>query len=294
MLIGIAIWLVPSAICLGVCWLLGLLRPGGLDRPGPRRVEGLSAWGWFAVGLGLWVLQQAGAVIAGVVAGIVVASGDGGATGGAGSKAGESAELLMLGLGTAGTFVIAIPLAIVAMRLVSSWAPGAGLRARWIDLPLGVAGLLLIGPLVLLVNTLIVWVVSLFDGPPEQITHDLLRMLAEGEGGLGRWGIVFGAVVGAPIVEEVIFRGFLQSAIRRLVGSAWPAIFIASAVFALVHWWSLAGGRHALVVIFALSLGLGAAFERTKSLGVPIVIHMLFNASQISLVLLMGQGEAAP
>ena len=288
LLIALAIWLAPAAVCVGVCWLLGLLSPGGLDRPEPRRVDAFPAWVWVAAAAGVWVLQQAGSVIASIVAGLLVSGGDADQAAARAAAAGEGPDPRVLALSVAGSFALAIPLALGALWLVSRHAPGAGLRPRLIDPALGLAGLLLLGPMIMVVNVVVTWIVTTVDGPPQQITHDLLRLLGEGRDGgtLLVWGIVFGAVVGAPIVEETIFRGFLQSAARRLLGSPWVAIVLTSALFALVHWFSLSGGRYAMIVIFALSLGLGAAFERTKSIAVPMVMHALFNGSQIALVLL--------
>jgi len=93
------------------------------------------------------------------------------------------------------------------------------------------------------------------------------------------------ATVGAGAVEEIIYRGFVQSGVRRIVGRPWVAIVITSVLFTLMHWGITSSGRHALAVIFVLSVGLGAAFERTKSIAVPIVVHAMFNATQILLVL---------
>jgi hypothetical protein len=80
--------------------------------------------------------------------------------------------------------------------------------------------------------------------------------------------------------EELLFRGIVQGQYRRVFDPA-PAIVIASVLFGFIHWLALIGtgsGRLVYVLIAALlGLFLGVAYERTKSLLVPIVIHAGYN-----------------
>ncbi|MDH3584508.1 MAG: CPBP family glutamic-type intramembrane protease, partial [Phycisphaerae bacterium] len=101
------------------------------------------------------------------------------------------------------------------------------------------------------------------------------------------WGLVAVAVIGAPLVEEIVFRGLLQTALRhaRIVLRRWGVIVVASAVFTGIH--VGAADWHAMPALFVLSLGLGFLYERTGSLWAPILMHALFNASQIALTLLL-------
>jgi membrane protease YdiL (CAAX protease family) len=79
------------------------------------------------------------------------------------------------------------------------------------------------------------------------------------------------AVVG-PIVEELLFRGYLQSALARRM-KPWMAITVASVVFGAIHFQPLA---------FPLLAGLGAVsgylYHRTKSLKVPMIMHIANNS----------------
>lgn len=75
----------------------------------------------------------------------------------------------------------------------------------------------------------------------------------------------------APIIEEVIFRGYLQSALRRRM-PAWGAISIAALVFAAIH-----GSFILLPIYFFIGAGLGYVFERTSSIYAAIALHMLNN-----------------
>ncbi|HEX4124664.1 MAG TPA: type II CAAX endopeptidase family protein [Tepidisphaeraceae bacterium] len=111
--------------------------------------------------------------------------------------------------------------------------------------------------------------------------HELLPAMREGPV-WARAAVFFGALVAAPLFEETIFRGHLQTLLRslfiRLSGSAgtrpwhsWLAIFLASLAFAAMHpvWM--------MPPIFVLALCLGYAYERTGLLWTTITMHALFN-----------------
>jgi membrane protease YdiL (CAAX protease family) len=90
----------------------------------------------------------------------------------------------------------------------------------------------------------------------------------------------FGVVV--PIFEEMLFRGMLQSMIRKHLNSPWAAILLSSVIFALMHpYW-----MH-LPALFVLSLGMGYAYERSGSLVRPVFVHAIFNIASITAALLL-------
>lgn len=85
-----------------------------------------------------------------------------------------------------------------------------------------------------------------------------------------------GAVVMAPLVEELLYRGLLLRALLRRVGPG-PAVFVSAIVFAVVH---VVGDTSALEFVPALAgLGivLGVVAVRTGDLSLPILIHAGFN-----------------
>jgi hypothetical protein len=87
------------------------------------------------------------------------------------------------------------------------------------------------------------------------------------------------------LLEEMLFRGFFQTAIRsvwefRNLNGAWPSILISSALFAIVH----ANPGH-WPALFVLAVCLGYAYEKSGSLFRPIFIHSFFNAATIIAVL---------
>ena len=91
----------------------------------------------------------------------------------------------------------------------------------------------------------------------------------------GNWGVValtLLVVVGAPIVEELFFRGLLLRALQRRLGPA-PAVVISAVLFGLAHF---EGVQLPALVVFGLVLGYLAV--RTDRLGPGIFAHMAFNA----------------
>ncbi len=102
------------------------------------------------------------------------------------------------------------------------------------------------------------------------------------------WALIAAAVVGAPLVEEMIYRVFLQSSISRATGLPWVGILAAAVVFAVAHAVGPAEQRvpwYAAVPIGVLGLACGLAYERTKRLLVPITMHACFNAMNVAMAM---------
>lgn len=95
------------------------------------------------------------------------------------------------------------------------------------------------------------------------------------------------AVVLAPLVEEILYRGALQQALHGLGMPRIASIACASALFAVAHWGSLVGGSEAGALAMLLVLGLifGWAYERTGSMWAPFTAHALFNAANLAIFL---------
>jgi uncharacterized protein len=96
----------------------------------------------------------------------------------------------------------------------------------------------------------------------------------------GGWlvGLIAIVVVGAPFVEELVYRGMLQGALLRRVNDAFAVVAVA-AFFAFIHfrWVELPG-------LFVFGLILGVCALRTRRLGMGIMAHMAFNATGLMLV----------
>lgn len=81
--------------------------------------------------------------------------------------------------------------------------------------------------------------------------------------------------------EELLFRGVVQGKLRQTFGAI-PAIVGASALFGVVHVVAIIGSGSSILLYIALAgaLGivLGAVYEHTENILVPIVIHGVWNA----------------
>lgn len=97
-------------------------------------------------------------------------------------------------------------------------------------------------------------------------------------------GVIVTAVIGAPICEELLFRGVAYPFVKRHLG-CFHAIWITSLVFALFH-------EHvpSLLPLFLLSIVFTLVYEWTGNLAANILMHAGFNA--LSLVQLMSKTNA--
>lgn len=96
----------------------------------------------------------------------------------------------------------------------------------------------------------------------------------------GGWfiGLIAVVVIGAPFVEELVYRGLLQGALVRRLNDA-VAVVAVAAFFALIHfrWVEYPG-------LFVFGLILGVCALRSGRLGMGIMAHMAFNATGLLLV----------
>ncbi len=90
---------------------------------------------------------------------------------------------------------------------------------------------------------------------------------------------LFTILVAAPAIEEILFRGFLQTYFKRFM-SIKTAIVLSSLCFALFHYAPSQGiGNISLVVsLFTFALFLGFIYERQASIFASFALHMTFNA----------------
>jgi len=214
---------------------------------------------------------------------------------------------------TAG-YVIAGVLGISLIYLMIKSAPKAGLGFGSADLALGVLAFGLAYPFIELTAT---GMVAMHEGitgaRPAEIAHSTLSLIVANKDTGWAWLLIFAVVLLVPVVEEVVFRGFLQSGLLRWTKAPIWSVLITSVVFAALHWTPHAvtadatvvaigqtAGTHisqvegantpgapyyALVPLFVLSLTIGLAYERTKKLGVAITMHALFNGLNVAIAL---------
>ena len=100
---------------------------------------------------------------------------------------------------------------------------------------------------------------------------------------------ILSIVLFAPLIEETLFRGFLQSYIRQYLGPK-QAILITSVCFALFHYASNQGLGNVSIIpsLFILSLFIGLLYEKQGSLVSSMTLHSLFNAISVINLYLFG------
>jgi len=99
----------------------------------------------------------------------------------------------------------------------------------------------------------------------------------------GGWVVLLAVVVivGAPIVEEIVYRGVVQPGLVASWGRT-AGIVVTAALFAAIHMQPVE-----FPGLFAFALVLGWARHSTGTIGMSIVTHMAFNATGLVLVVLL-------
>lgn len=99
-----------------------------------------------------------------------------------------------------------------------------------------------------------------------------------------------GVVLFAPISEEILFRGFLQSWLR-IYFRPFFAIFFSALCFSFIHFSETQGLANIELFFPLLFLGvlLGYLYERQQSLLASIALHSSFNLVSISIILAGGE-----
>ena len=188
------------------------------------------------------------------------------------------------------------PIGVLALALFAAWS--AYLAGMWIasdragtedpiaDFGIAFTRLDLLGLAIgVLAQLVVVRVVYLpLEGLwPDTFTDDELKRNAEGlvdrAGGLTTL-LLFGIVVfGAPVIEELFYRGLLQRSLLARFDDAVVVVGVA-AVFAILHFRPV---EYPGLFVFGLIVGVCARW--TGRFGMSILVHIGFNATGLFLVL---------
>lgn len=204
--------------------------------------------------------------VAGLVLAVVLGSSVFAITGSTESLATLVASLVGLWLGYLGAAVLA------TQRPMNDGAtPALRFRFRAVDVPLGIAvGLGTSVVVVRLVYLLLVLAGLVSTRDLEALSDPAERVsgLATGSG----WVLLFVLVgVGAPVVEEVFYRGLLQPVLIQRLGPV-PGIALTALVFGAAHQQALQ-----FPALAAFGAILGWLAWRWGRLGPAIVAHVTFN-----------------
>lgn len=155
----------------------------------------------------------------------------------------------------------------------------SGIRSPLVAFVTGALCWFIAFPLVAMVQFAVVTAMALFIDVPlqEQVAVTHLRNTASDP-----WLallMLLAIVILVPILEELLFRGFLQSWLTQR-WNVRRAILGSSALFTLFHFSMDQGWSNLpiLSALFVLALILGLLFHRFRSLWAPIGLHCAFNA----------------
>ncbi len=238
-------------------------NPPGLGHYFSRsRWEGVS-WGLGDVVVG-WILAE---VVGGLLAAVLLLA--------MGYGNGQDVPLWIEAVAEIPLWIFLIGVPVLATR-VKGDGPVAdlGLRMRWYDIPLGVAvgfvgQQLLVG--------LVYWPIFKLLGHSVDVGQVAQKLTGSAHGVSGEL-LIFGLVaVGAPLAEEIFFRGLTQRALLKQSRLArlnpWFAIVVTAAFFAASHFQFVQ-----FPALFVFGLVLGVLAWRTERLGPGIWAHVTFNA----------------
>ncbi len=145
------------------------------------------------------------------------------------------------------------------------------------DVKTGLKYYLIVLPVIIASGFIVNFVLRVFGIEPEQ-QNIINNILSENSSGVFAFMIFFGIIV-APIAEELLFRGFMQPALRITYGKL-QTVLISGFVFALIHW-----NAQVFLQIFILGLLLAYLFETTGSLVAPITVHVCHNTATLALLI---------
>lgn len=96
-----------------------------------------------------------------------------------------------------------------------------------------------------------------------------------------RLAILFSTVIGAPVSEELLFRGFLLGGLMTAGCPVIAAVLVSNTIWTLLHLgYSVLG----LIDVFIAGLFLSALFAVTRSVWWPIIVHAVFNTAAIGVM----------
>lgn len=237
------------------------LTGGFLPSASPRPIDPTTA----VIGcLGAWVLGQ---IVSAIIIGVL-----------AGPEASTDATFSELSAGLVGVWAsyLAVMWVISERAGSASFVQDYGFSFRLVDITgLGIGA---IAQLVLL-RVVYLPLEALW---PDTFTQDRLEEnaqdLVDRAGGAATLLLIGVVVIGAPIVEELFYRGLLQRPLAARFSEG-PVLVAVAAVFAAIH---LRPVEFPGLFVFGLVLGFAAL--RTRRLGMSIAIHVGFNATALLLL----------
>ena len=117
--------------------------------------------------------------------------------------------------------------------------------------------------------------------PKKENLQEIVQTLMTNDDISLKIAIALSAIIFAPLIEEVIFRGYLYPVIKRFSHPIFSCV-ITSLLFAVIH-----SNLEGLMPLFLLAIVLTIFYEISKSIWVPILMHACFNGvNTISILIL--------
>ena len=246
-----------------------LVGPDGVPAParrrffaGPADPSAWGPWGLGDVGAGILASQFLAAVCTVVAMGL------------AGWTSAEDVPMWGLALLQLPLWAGWVGALVVAGRKGDGVVAEFGFRAEWLDVPvglaLGVALQLVVLPLLYLP------VLALLGKDNEDLSEPAKELAGRANGGTGWLLLLLLVGIGAPVVEELFYRGLLQRALLKRGLPAWASVVLGAAVFAAMHLEALQ-----FLGLFVFGLVAGVLAHRTGRLGPSVAAHVGFNVTTV-------------
>lgn len=189
---------------------------------------------------------------------------------------GEGSELAVTGASLVGLWIGLLWAAVRASRQrgTGSMRRDFGIVITWGDLGLGLLGGIGVQVMVAVMYLPFSELTSELSAPARQ----LAEQAPDRAGLLALSALV---VIGAPLVEEIFFRGVLMGALKRF-GAA-ISVLVSAVAFAFVHF----GQLLAMPAFVALGVVLGLLALARRRLGAAIVTHATFNAITMAILIFL-------
>jgi membrane protease YdiL (CAAX protease family) len=182
--------------------------------------------------------------------------------------------------------VIAYLLVLLAIKVILFWQQKPLFRTLgWLKTPMG-AGALVSAGLALFAASV---VLQLVLRTPE-VTTPFEKMLQSDI--WSRIAITIFGVTAGPVVEELLFRGFLQPVLVDTAG-VFPGILITSAIFGAMHLAQNAGMWQTFVIITMAGFGFGVVRHLTGSTQASTISHIAYNSLPFLVTTLQSAHPAA-
>lgn len=94
--------------------------------------------------------------------------------------------------------------------------------------------------------------------------------------------LAFGALIVAPVCEELLFRGLLQGFLEEKTGRTVLSVALTAIAFAAIHM-----SAYSFLPLLAVSACFSAARIKSGGLAAPVIAHSLYNALAMAATLAM-------